>query len=75
MRKDGWVWGVPCLIAHDWITVERPVSRRAVRLGTDLGAGETEVLMLGLETHQPVEILHLPFSKHEFGMVSPDSVS
>ncbi len=33
----------------DWVLIRRPVSEQAVRLITDLGPGETEVLMLGLE--------------------------
>ena len=48
---------LPDLTSYDWITVERPISRYAVPLVTDLGSGETEVLMLALETRQPVVIL------------------
>jgi hypothetical protein len=40
---------LPDLTALDWITVRRPVSELAVPLVTNLGPGETEVLMLGLE--------------------------
>lgn len=48
---------LPDLTSYDWITVERPISQYAVPLVTDLGPGETEVLMLALETRQPVVIL------------------
>jgi hypothetical protein len=33
----------------DWVSIRRPVSAAALPLVTDLGPGETAVLMLGLE--------------------------
>ena len=41
----------------EWVRVQRPLSERAVRLITDLGPGESEVLMLGLELPNSVLIL------------------
>jgi len=40
-----------------WIEIRRPVSELAVPLVTDLGQGETEVLMLGLEMRETVVVL------------------
>lgn len=40
-----------------WVVVQHPLSERAVRLITDLGPGESEVLMLGLELPNSVLIL------------------
>ena len=56
---EGRVLGVnlPDLAALDWITVRRPVSEPALRLVVDLGPGEAEVLMLGLETPEAVVVL------------------
>ena len=33
----------------EWVVIQRPASEKALRLITDLGPGESEVLMLGLE--------------------------
>ncbi len=41
----------------DWVLVRRPRGEQAVRLITDLGPGESEVLMLGLELPDTVLIL------------------
>lgn len=41
----------------DWLTVCRPASAAALPLITDLGPGETEVLMLALELPQAVAVL------------------
>jgi predicted nucleic acid-binding protein len=41
----------------DWMTVRRPVSEPALPLVTDLGPGETEVLMLALELSESVAVL------------------
>jgi predicted nucleic acid-binding protein len=40
-----------------WITIRRPVSAAAIPLITDLGPGETEVLMLALELSATVLVL------------------
>ncbi len=41
----------------DWIVVEGPASTAALRLATDLGRGETEVLALALERDDAVAVL------------------
>jgi predicted nucleic acid-binding protein len=41
----------------DWVTVKRPTGRRALPPATDLGAGETEVLMIALESVDPIVVL------------------
>jgi predicted nucleic acid-binding protein len=43
--------------ALSWVTVRRPVSSPALPLINDLGPGETEVLMLALESPQAVVVL------------------
>ena len=48
---------LPDLDSLKWINVKRPVSEVALPLIKDLGAGETEVLMLGLEMPETVLIL------------------
>lgn len=48
---------LPDLTTLDWVTVRRPVGERAVPLVTDLGPGETEVLMLALELGEAVVVL------------------
>jgi len=48
---------LPDLATLSWITVRQPQSRAALPLVTHLGAGETEVLMLALESPKPVVIL------------------
>jgi len=48
---------LPDLTKFDWVAVRRPVSELAVPLVTDLGPGETEVLMLGLESREAVVVL------------------
>jgi len=40
---------LPDLTGLDWIEIRRPFSERAAPLVTNLGPGETEVLMLALE--------------------------
>jgi len=56
---EGRVLGVnlPDLTALGWVTIRRPVSEPAVPLVTDLGAGETEVLMLALESREAIVVL------------------
>lgn len=41
----------------EWITIKRPVSELALPLIKDMGAGETQVLMLALEMRDAVVIL------------------
>jgi len=48
---------LPDLTRLDWIEIRRPLSERAVPLVTNLGPGETEVLMLALELDNAVVIL------------------
>lgn len=40
-----------------WVEIRRPISELAVPLVTDLGSGETEVLMLALEMREAVVVL------------------
>lgn len=57
--EEGRALGVnlPDVTALDWVTVRCPVSEAAVPLVTNLGPGETEVLMLALESHGAVVVL------------------
>lgn len=48
---------LPDVAALDWITIRRPASAVALPLVSDLGPGETEVLMLALESPGAVVIL------------------
>jgi hypothetical protein len=48
---------LPDAAAIEWIKVRRPTSEKALPLVTDLGPGEAEVLMLGLEAPGAVVIL------------------
>ena len=48
---------LPDLPTCEWVVVRRPVSVSALPLITDLGPGETEVLMLALESQDSVAIL------------------
>ena len=41
----------------EWVVIQRPASEKALRLITDLGPGESEVLMLGLELPDSVLVL------------------
>jgi len=43
--------------ACEWVVIRRPVSISALPLITDLGSGETEVLMLALESQDSVAVL------------------
>ena len=45
--------------ACGWVVIRRPVSVSALPLITDLGSGETEVLMLALESQDSVAVLKL----------------
>jgi predicted nucleic acid-binding protein len=48
---------LPDLEELDWVTVRHPVSAAASPLVTDLGPGETQVLMLALEAPEAVAVL------------------
>jgi predicted nucleic acid-binding protein len=48
---------LPDLAALDWVEIRHPISSPALPLVTDLGPGETEVLMLALELPKAVVIL------------------
>lgn len=48
---------LPDLAKLDWLSVRRPQSQLAAPLVHDLGPGETEVLMLGLESPGAVLVL------------------
>ncbi len=48
---------LPDLSAFGWVTVRRPDSESALPLVTDLGARETEVLMLALESREALVVL------------------
>ena len=48
---------LPDLEKLAWVTVRRPSSELAVPLITNLGPGETEVLMLALEMREAVAVL------------------
>lgn len=54
---------LPDLTRLDWIEIRRPLSERAVPLVTNLGPGETEVLMLALELDNAVVILDDAFAR------------
>jgi predicted nucleic acid-binding protein len=41
----------------NWVEIRRPVSASALPLVTDLGPGEAEVLMLALESTEPIVVL------------------
>jgi predicted nucleic acid-binding protein len=48
---------LPDLSQLDWVSVRPPVSAVALPLVTDLGPGETQVLMLALELPETVAVL------------------
>ncbi len=48
---------LPDLASLGWIRVQRPTSEPAAPLVADLGPGETQVLMLGLELHDAIVVL------------------
>lgn len=57
--EEGQTFGMnlPDVTVLKWIEIRRPVSELAVPLVNDLGPGETEVLMLGLEMRETVVVL------------------
>jgi len=48
---------LPDVARLDWVNVRRPASEPALPLVTDLGPGETQVLMLALESRDAVVVL------------------
>jgi predicted nucleic acid-binding protein len=48
---------LPDLNRLEWVNIRQPVSVPALPLVNDLGPGETEVLMLGLESPEAVVVL------------------
>jgi predicted nucleic acid-binding protein len=48
---------LPDLSGMDWVSIHLPVSAAALPLITDLGPGETEVLMLAIELPEAVAVL------------------
>lgn len=48
---------LPDLRGLDWVSIQVPQSRMAVPLVTDLGPGETQVLMLALEASDAIVVL------------------
>jgi predicted nucleic acid-binding protein len=48
---------LPDVTTLDWVTVRQPTSKAALPLVTDLGPGETQVLMLALESPEAVAVL------------------
>ena len=57
--EEGRARGVdlPDLHELDWVTVRSPLSSAAAPLVTDLGPGETQVLMLALESSDTIVVL------------------
>jgi predicted nucleic acid-binding protein len=48
---------LPDVTRLDWVSVRRPTSEPALPLVTDLGPGETQVLMLALESRDAIVVL------------------
>jgi uncharacterized protein len=48
---------VPDISGLDWMEIRRPASERVLPLVNDLGPGETEVLMLALESPDAIVVL------------------
>jgi predicted nucleic acid-binding protein len=48
---------LPDIARLDWVTVRPPASAKVLRLATDLGPGEAEVLALALETTESIAVL------------------
>jgi predicted nucleic acid-binding protein len=48
---------LPSFESLDWIRVRQPTSRLLLPIVTDLGAGEREVLALGVESADSIVIL------------------
>ena len=48
---------LPDISRLDWVTIRPPASPKVLRLATDLGPGEAEVLALALETTESMVVL------------------
>ncbi len=48
---------LPDVSVLEWVLIRRPISTMALSLINDLGPGETEVLMLAIESFDPIVIL------------------
>lgn len=48
---------LPDVSVLEWVVIRRPISTMALSLINDLGPGETEVLMLAIESFDPIVIL------------------
>jgi predicted nucleic acid-binding protein len=55
---------LPDLTTLDWVLVRRPTSEPALPLINDLGPGETQVLMLALESRQAIAVLDDALARH-----------
>ena len=55
---------LPDLTTLDWMLVRRPTSEPALPLINDLGPGETQVLMLALESRKAVAVLDDALARH-----------
>jgi predicted nucleic acid-binding protein len=60
---------VPALENLAWVTVRRPVSDQAIPRVQDLGPGETEVLLLALESRGTVAILDDSLARSAAGIL------
>jgi predicted nucleic acid-binding protein len=55
---------LPDLTTLDWMLVRQPTSEPALPLINDLGPGETQVLMLALESRKAVAVLDDALARH-----------
>lgn len=55
---------LPDLATLNWVLVRRPTSEPALALINDLGPGETQVLMLALESRKAVAVLDDALARH-----------
>jgi predicted nucleic acid-binding protein len=55
---------LPDLTTLDWVVIRRPISELAIPLVRDLGPGETEVLMLALESPEAVVVVDDALARH-----------
>jgi predicted nucleic acid-binding protein len=55
---------LPDLTALNWVTVHRPTSELALPLVTDMGPGETQVLMLALESREAIAVIDDAVARH-----------
>ena len=59
----------------DWVSVRRPISVAALPLVTDLGPGETEVLMLALELPETVVVLDDALARRDYSSMPNEQAS